>query len=235
MAPGPVIALYLAVFYRCLAYISEAGKSHDRDAMLLGGHLADALHNVPAFLCRYNCDDWHSAEHFMSLLLEWHEVPEWHGAPPGILDACRQLFQPELRPGELGLAADLSNLDLAPQHRLAPYLSLLYEACLTMRLIRSYGASSSGDEDSGRFWNTADENWRPKGDEHGAANGVLAAILLPLPAALVTWNRFDETQFHAQAERRWIEGFGDTHWREEGRRFLLGASASVPPAVSSGI
>ena len=210
----------MAAFSRCLSYISEAGERQDRDAMLLGGHLADALHSVPDFLCRYNCDSWYSAERFATSLRNFHEVPEWHGAPIEVLEASRRLLNPELLPGELGLLPGLSNLDLAPRDKLCTYLGLLYSACLSIRYVRNCGLPAEPVEAPLCFWNTSDEGWLRAGDQFGTLNGILAAILLPIPSALVNWNRFDEIGFRGKAERLWVSRFGIEHWARHGKWLL---------------
>jgi hypothetical protein len=228
LAPPRVMARYLAVFERSLQFIKRAGERLDRDEMLLGGYLADTLHNVPAFLTRYECDEWHRAERFASTLAYAPEEPECNGAPPRIVEACRRLFTADLQPGELGLDPDLQDLCLAPPARLAAYLEFLYNVCLTVRLIRNYGFPRDRSDEPPCFWNTSDENWQPKGEEAGRHNHLLAAIALPTPQGLLNWKRFNEAQFLEHAERLWTIHRGESDWREHGKRMLSGISETAP-------
>jgi hypothetical protein len=192
LAPPSEIVRYLAVFERCFRFIHTAGVHRDRDAMLLGGHLANELHNVPALLCRFDLDDWHRGDRFQAELRLGYRIPEYHGAPPATVQACRRLLAPEWQPGELGLEADLSALDLAPPEKLVKYLERLYDACIHLRIIRNYGFPPPDEEYTGTFWITSDANWVPDGDQRGVDNGVLAERCVWIPKALVSWGHGTE-------------------------------------------
>lgn len=214
LAPPEEIVRYLAVFERCFRFIRAAGMHRNRDRMLLGGHLADALHNVPALLCSFNTDEWNRGERFRSYLRGVDQVPRSHNAPPEVVKNCRSLMEPEARPGELGLSTDLTGWDLAPPEKLAGYLEVLYEACLSLRIMRNYGYPQENRTDT--LWLTTDENWRPEGDDRGIECGWLAALYLPIPPALVHWRAFDEAAFWAGLESAWTQRYGAEEWERYG-------------------
>lgn len=59
-APAQELVRFLAVFHRFLTATEGYSTRADRSGVLLGGWLADALHNVPFLLRHYSLDAWHS-------------------------------------------------------------------------------------------------------------------------------------------------------------------------------
>lgn len=60
LAPPEALVRYLAPFRRAFAAVATYARRRDRGGLLLGGYVADALHNVPAVLWRYDESAWHA-------------------------------------------------------------------------------------------------------------------------------------------------------------------------------
>lgn len=192
LAPAEEVIHFLAVFQRAFRAIHEAAAKNDREGMLLGAHVADALHNVPSRLLRHDPTGsaWEDnrPDIFPRLVQQ--------NAPERIAVLCAHIFSSRHDAEELGLESDLGSLDFAPPPQMDAYLTILYRACLGMRLMRNYGNWPS-------FWADVDEKWTEKADEHGVFNAELAELLLVLPAGLTQWRRFNEKAFWQDAGRLW--------------------------------
>ena len=156
LAPTEEIIRSLAVFRRAFLVIRAQGGTQDRAGQLFGGWLANTLHNVPSGLCYHGTEGWVDSRPAV--------FPRYvrRYAPEPIASNCAWIFSSEDDPAELGLQADLSDLDLAPPEKLRQYLSIFYYACLTMRLMQNYGTGRA-------FWKDVETKWSARADEYGAS------------------------------------------------------------------
>ena len=192
LAPTQELVHFLAVFRRAFLAIQKAAVDNDREAMLLGGGVANALHNVPSRLISYDStgsrriDD--RPETFPRLVREH--------APARIATVCNHIFSSYHDAEELGLGPDLSDLHLAPPEKMGEYLFILCRAFLGIRLMGNHGEREP-------LWLTPKPDWPPSADEQGMFYGRLAELLQPIPAGLVHWDQFDEEAFWRAARRLW--------------------------------
>jgi hypothetical protein len=214
LAPAPVLVGHLAVFRRALVAIDGYTRIGDKEGMLLGGYLANALHNVPSMLWNCRADEWFSPEKMEEFLNEFPAFAEEKGAPERLVADCQRILSPEGAARELGLRDDLSDLDLAPLPKMRVYLDVLYWACLSMRLMRNHGHRPMP------AFRDLPQVWTDRAEEQATFNGRVAAALEPVPSALVRWGNFDEARFRRHSfedavARRFLEEIGFLSSRDE--------------------
>lgn len=192
LAPMRELVHFLAVFHRAFLTIQEAAVNHDREAMLLGGGVANALHNVPSRLIHHDP----TGSHHIDDRPEAYPCIVRQHAPSRIAALCTHIFSSDGDPEELGLSPDLSDLHLAPPEKFDEYVYILYRACLGIRLMGNHG-------DIEPLWLTPKPNWYQSADEQGVFYGQLAHLLQPIPAGLVHWDQFDEEAFWRAARQMW--------------------------------
>jgi hypothetical protein len=183
-APPSEWVYYLAVFRRALDAIWHYGEQRYPDGMLLGGYLADALHNVPAVLWHYEPGSWHDPDEMRRWVQNYPRYLQKMHAPVEITAAATVVVSLEETVRELGLEEDLSNWDLAPQDVQEKLLDMLYNSCLTMRGIMGFGRPS---RQNGEYqpWHHLSRIWNDVAMEEGTFNGLLAQALRDIPCALV--------------------------------------------------
>ena len=218
LAPDAVLVRYLALFHRFLSAVVEYTWDGDKPGILMGGYLADALHNVPSMLW-YTGEDAYYTPVIMNRRMENFPEQIWErAAPERLVEDSRHILSAEGGARELGLCNDLADLHLAPLPRMRIYLNLLYRACLSMRLMINHGTRPSpvrqmvenaldtyhlfvtGKVYSGRQypytpWKGLEHAWTKEAQVQANANRQVAEVLLLVPHALVQWPRFDEAQF----------------------------------------
>lgn len=193
LAPAPLLACYLARFRRFFAAVIDYTQQGDKAGMLLGGHLADALHNVPTLLWHCDAADWFNPVDMEAHIQDFAEMLMEKDAPERIVANSRRILSAEYGAQELGLRPDLADADIAPLPEMRLYLSRLRDACLMMRFMRNCGSHPSSP------WNGLEQSWALKAERaeaQAAFNQATALALLPVPAALLQWKRFDEPAFH---------------------------------------
>jgi len=181
-ASNAEIVHYLAVFRRTFRYIAEAGDSEDRVAHVFGGELANVLHNMPGYLRRTEPDGWLDGR------VTDFPAKMRASAPEPIATECARIFASDDDLNELGLTADLSNLDLAPPDRLHAYLGVFRDAFITLRGMRNYGGND-------KFWLGVDAEWSNAVTELARITAWIARRLQDVPRHLVQWSVFDEQAF----------------------------------------
>jgi len=132
IAPLPVMVRYLAIFRRTFAFTADSADPSTPERVLLGGYLADALHNVPDMLWRYNEEASYQTPRDLEVWITQgtpHRLLD-HGASESVLAECRRIvgISPAAAAEELHLHSDLANVDLAPRERLSGYLKVFYRA-----------------------------------------------------------------------------------------------------------
>jgi hypothetical protein len=188
-APLPELIHYLAVFHRALLAVEAFGNVGDVQGMLMGGHLADALHNVPPMLWSYADSSTHTPASTAAWLRRFPGELARMGAPPELVDKCRQILFDADDAGDLGLAKDLRDLDVAPPAKLKTYLDEFEGWCLGMRAYPShFDAPCFGGPCTAQARDAA------------ALLGLAAGAMKDLPAGLVRWRHFDEAAFRAGME-----------------------------------
>lgn len=227
LAPIPEIVRYLAVFHRAFTVIANY-KDKNPDEALLGGYLADALHNVPTVLWNYDEANWDKpseTDHWISLGLP-HMVAGY-GAPEPIVALCSQVVTKKGVAAELGLSDDLSNLDLSPPDALSRYTVVIHLLCLTLRMVRNDGnytiVSLPGQERRLTPWRDLAALWTSEADEYSLYCAYLAQTFLPVFPALVRWKTFDEDvwlQEASLAKTLVPEPFHDG-WEEQFKPWVL--------------
>lgn len=200
-APLPEWVYYLAVFHRAFVAIRDYGEQQDRDGMLMGGFLADALHNVPNLLYRYGHDVVYTPKHMPELLNAFPNTIEAIGGSFRLVEDARRIVSRDGAASELGLRPDTQNDVLAPPDAQNRYLNLLYTACLFMRTATNFNHWHRWD---GSFPAWREMPWVRSAalKRKGQRNGLLAGALEPIPAALVRWHEFDEPSFWQERQSR---------------------------------
>jgi hypothetical protein len=190
IAPLPELVRYLAAFSRALTAIQRWSQTDDRQGMLLGGYVANSLHNVPGHLRYYEPDA------YLSFFPCDPGVPQspWGNEqlPPRLAEDWAHIFSEGDDLAELGLAADLGNLDFAAPRQAVRCLDALYQGCLSMRLMRN---NNGGHPIA---WNDVDARWTERAERDGRLNGSLAEVLRPVPSAIVRRGDFNERQFRRE-------------------------------------
>ncbi len=193
LAPVPEIVRYLAIFHRAFKLVASYKDNKNPDVALLGGFLADALHNVPRLLQNYDEAEWYKP----SEMDQWigRGVPRMvrgYGAPVYVVTLCENIVSDRNCAQEIGLLADLSDLIIAPPGTRERYLSLLYQACVGIRVLRNYG--NRGDSP----WRDLKNNWTDRANERSLLFSCLAQALLPAIIALVQWDLTSDDTFQRQ-------------------------------------
>jgi hypothetical protein len=189
LAPASELVRYLAIFQRAFVAIENYTRTEDKAGMLLGGWIADALHNVPGLLINYSPDAWYNPVRMDEWMHDFPEEMEERELPPHLVRDCRAIFARAGTAQELQLQDDLSDIDIAPPPKMRGYLTILYHACLGMRLIRRYGHRSHTP------WKGLESLWTDEADERAEDNSLTVQMLCPLPKGLVHWSQFDEARF----------------------------------------
>lgn len=205
LAPAPDMVRYLAIFHRAFTVCAGYKENKDPYEAVLGGELADALHNVPSLLWSYReSKEWNSP----SQMDAWvrHEVVaglQKYGAPERIIALCSRVVSPEGTAAVFGLRDDLSDLHLAPQDTLDRCLTVLRQACLTLRVMRNF--DNDGDTSVPRNkreyapWRDLETVWTSEADTWGLFCAYLAQALLRVIAGIVHWKTFDEDAWLQEA------------------------------------
>ncbi len=221
LAPDAIMIRFLSAFHRFFTAAVDYTRAQDKAGMLLVGILADWLHNVPAML-------WHCASPYPPYNPEGMEawmagVPEYirkQNAPKRLIADSKRILSAENGAQTLGLCSDFADLDLCPVSEMRPYLNLLYNACLSMRMMRNYGYRPPHIVDIlddirdfyktsvlGKTtytvrkrtpWRNLDSVWTQEAQTQADENSSLALALLSVPMALVHWSNFDAAQFRAK-------------------------------------
>jgi hypothetical protein len=199
-APHDVLLWYLAIFRRLFSMMERAATDGDREAMWVCQWAADALHNVPAMLRRYDAtDEWHDPERFEREIRGFPHLLVRAGAPAHVHTLGGKLVSRQDIAEELGLKADGSDLDLAPNEELDHGLERLYGCCLDTRQRFVWQHLSEPDR------------WR-RFEFQGRNNGLLGGVAKALPRGLVRWSAFDLQRFEADLAalqgrwERWVPG-----------------------------
>lgn len=84
-APPEEMVRYLAAFRRAFSAIAAYTEKRDRAGLLLGGYLADALHNVPSMLWHCDESEWHNPRDMRAWLeYEFFDRLRSLSAPPAL-------------------------------------------------------------------------------------------------------------------------------------------------------
>ena len=183
----------MAVFQRAFAAIDEYALAGDKQGMLFGGWLANALHNVPGVLQYYSDDASLNAQRITNRLEVLPERLRTSNAPERLITDCNRILSECDAARDLGLKEDLSDIDLAPDTDMCLYLDILYEACLVMRLTENCSSKSDNR------WADLDNSWSAWAYEQAKLSGLIASTLRTLPSGLVKWNEFDRKAFRRNA------------------------------------
>ena len=194
IAPASEWIRYLTIFRRAFAAMRDYSEQRDREGMVLGLWIADALHHVSSMLCHYDPVSWHTPEEIGNWMRTFPQVVRRYGAPASIITDCDYIFSPENALAELKLKEDLSDLNLAPDETLERYLDLFYQACLWIRLRPA----------SLQPWSKLEQIWTEEKETLALAGGRLCSTLYPVPEGLVHWNEFDEQGFLVKARAEGI-------------------------------
>jgi hypothetical protein len=228
-APATEMVRYLALFHRAFGVIAAYKENRNPNEALLGGYLADALHNVPGILQDYDEQRWHSTGDIEKWVRRGlPQMVAGYGAPEAIITLCSRVISPEGTAAELGLSNDLSNLDMAPQEALDHYLTLLYSECLEVRTLRNHG--NKGDmslppqERQYIPWHDLEIIWTEEANEGSLLCAYSAQALLPVIAGLVRWNIFDEQAWQRETKRlrEFLPERFRKRWESQFRPRLLG-------------
>ncbi len=214
LVPADILVRYLATFQRFLTATIAYNRTGDKAGMLLVGHLAGKLRNVPEML-------WHYDDYYRSPAMVSRWVGETAGgiravgAPERLVQDCERIFSTEDGATDLGLRKNLADIDLAPLPDMREYLDLLYHACLSMMRMTTHGTRPSlmrrvvdkifsvyHDKRTFRYywrsvkpWQGLERAWTAKAQADADANRRIAEILLPVPQGLAQWSNFDEDRF----------------------------------------
>lgn len=209
IAPTPQLLHHLTIFQRTFLSVEAYTQRGDKAGMLLGGWLADALHNVPHMLLHYDDDGVHNPVDTSAWLKSFPASMRGRGAPTNIVADCQHVLSNDGAATELGLKDDMSDFGLAPEAKLREYLDMIHRAFLSMRVMTSHGNRPLIS------WHELDQVWTEAAFSHAALNGLMASVLSPLPLGLVRWSRFKEDEFRQNAmnvgERLCVESRND--WR----------------------
>lgn len=207
LAPTEELVRYLSILRRSFACIHAWGTTGNRDGMLFGGWLADALHNVPDMLLHETRYTYPSPKSIGDWLDRGFPAMMRHhfAAPEHLLSAYEAILSPENAASELGIE---DGIDIAPIDGMQRYLALFYDAFLEIRDMRRYGSKPTP-------WPILPQKWSAEADEDGLKYADVAGLLESVPAGLLRWGDFDEVRFLRAAR----EGEGIyserylTHWQ----------------------
>jgi hypothetical protein len=143
----------------------------------------------------WNCsaDEWLTPQHIDDLVRTFPEDMAEKEAPEHTVEDCYNILSSRNSAEELGLRQDLSDSFLAPPPMMHEYLNRLYQACLSMRLMKNHGHRSQS------AWENLDAIWTERAQHQAVFNGQAALALLPVPSALISWDRFNEGGFRKSA------------------------------------
>lgn len=223
LAPLPDMVRYLAIFHRMFGAMDGYFRARDKEGILLGGWLADAMHNVPGMLWSCTADSWFTPASISEWLNEFVENLSAMDAPQRLQADAQRICSMENSAAVLELREDLTDADFAPLPEMKSYLHRLYGACVTMRLIRNRGNSpfkqantpearqrirdmDPADRPPYHPWHNLEQIWTPDADMQAEYNQRIVTLLLPVPKALVHWDRFDVEEFRAAEERLLADG-----------------------------
>src|SRR5579871_4160030 len=134
IAPIHELIRYLCLFRRWFVASQGYVRHQDTAGVILAAWIADALHNVPTMLWRYDPKaDWNGPAQLAAWMKSFPKVVRKQGAPARIAADCDAIFSPAGAWAELHLDKDLSDLDLAPAEKMAAYLDIFRDACLYIR------------------------------------------------------------------------------------------------------
>jgi hypothetical protein len=208
LAPLQEIVRYLAMFERMFEAMDSYFRAGDKDGILLGGWLADALHNVPDTLWNCTSRTGYTLEETQAWLINFVEGLRRKEAPERILSDAQCILSSEHSAAVLGLRDDLTDVDLAPLAGLNTYLYRLYYACVELRAMINHGNNPLRNlprplvfRPKYKPWDNLESVWTSDADELAASHSLLVAVLRPLPQALVKWSDFDAEGYEA----RWKE------------------------------
>ena len=198
-APAPEMVRYLAMLHRAFKVTASYKETRNPEEALLGGELANALHNVPSLLRNYSESAWQKpseVNNWIRTIFPQHIANL--GAPEEIITLCGRVISRERTAEELGLQDDLLDLSLAPPDVLNRYLNLLVDTCVSVRRLSSFG-NWKADVPPGKIypqiWRDLKSIMTDESDELGLYCAHLAETVLPVIPALVRWESFDEAAF----------------------------------------
>jgi hypothetical protein len=202
IAPTSELIRFLCLFRRTFIAMQRFVREQDEDGIILMAWIADALHNVPGMLWRYDpAQDWNGPQQMKRWMAQFPDGVRSCAPPDHIQFACINVFSAAGATAELALAEDLSDLDLAPPEQMAAYLDLFYRACITIRWRQAPHMP----------WRTLDEHWASARSGKIEAMSRMAELLAQAPVGLVHWGQFDRDDFTRQARsiwQTWPAGFG---------------------------
>ena len=211
IAPTLELIRYLCLFHRVFEAMQMFMKAQDEDGIVLMAWIADAIHNVPAMLWRYDatfdpaCRGW--AKSTADWMIAFPQVVGECMPPAHIMAACEAIFSDQNTAAELGLSDDFHDLDLAPPEKLATYIDLCYHACLAIRW-RQIARTP---------WRQKDPHWSDQQAYTMSLMGKIAELLVLLPYGLTHWHDVDEEAFTQAARQHWENwpaGFGPDRLRQ---------------------
>jgi hypothetical protein len=191
-APLSEWVYYLAVFRRALLSIQEYAEQRDSDRMLLGGYLADALHNVPALLWHYEDGGWHDPARIRGWIQNYPQHLQKLHAPIEVVAGAVFVVSPDNDARRLGLENDFSNHNIPPTETQELLLDMLYASCLWMRGIRGFGRATRHNA-AHHPWHRLYKMWNEEAMEFGTFNGLLAEAQRDIPCALLRWQDYGVT------------------------------------------
>lgn len=150
-APPEIWVYHLAVFRRAFRVIAQYADEDYHAGMLLGGHFADALHNVPSLLWSFRAIKYgnYSPEPIKRFLLQHAST---FSRRPAVCKRLAQdisdIYQREGAANELSLSDDLSDLQMPLKIVQHHYLDMLYATCVITRLQVSFLVSAHFAEKS---------------------------------------------------------------------------------------
>jgi hypothetical protein len=189
IAPPADLVRYMAFFHRAFAAIDDYTVAGDKQGMLLGGWLADALHNVPGVLQHYSDDSSQNALHMTNRIEVLPNRLLNSNAPERLITDCTRILSETDTARDLGLQDDLSDIDIAPDTEMILYLHILAKACIYMRM------AGNCESKSENRWEDLDSSWNKWAYNQAKLSGLVASTLRTLPSGLVKWSEFDRNAF----------------------------------------
>jgi hypothetical protein len=189
---------YLAVLRRAFSAIESHGLDRGPTWRRWTGHLADALHNVPATLSNYSERNFYRPKDLHYWLGRgFLESLRHGGAPAAVVEATEIVLKAGNDSEELGLPSGSHELRLPDPETLERFFSSFYGLCLSLRRLRSVrGSSPSEAGDS--------EGAEVHLDSFGAFAKEAAGALATLPCAIVNWPAFDAAAYESTVRERLV-------------------------------